>query len=180
LPPRAEVERALVDAVRTALADGQVPVILAQVIGGAGEVAALLMAEGIEVRAHRRIAAVLAAYERMGIALGGKVARLRGDAGPAAVLWPLDAQHPPPVARARRLLVAGQALDPAFVTAHRADAAFPLSDHGDLASLVTFAADTGARDVYLTAGLTDEVSRAFGARKLRVHALARPSQMPLL
>jgi hypothetical protein len=180
LPPRAETERALMDAVQAALADGQVPVILAPALGGAGEVAALLLAAGIEVRAHRRIAAVLTAYQRLGIALAGKVTRLRGAAGPAAVLWPLDAQHPPPVGNARRLLVAGQALDPAFCAAHRADAAFALSDHGDLTSLVTFAADTGARDVYLTAGLTDAVARTFAARKLRVHALARPAQMILV
>jgi hypothetical protein len=34
--------------------------------------------------------------------------------------------------------------------------------------------------VYLTAGLTDAVARTFAARKLRVHALARPAQMILV
>jgi putative mRNA 3-end processing factor len=181
LPPRAEVERALVDAVRVALDEKKVPVVLAPALGGAGEVAALLLGAGIAVRAHRRIAAYLSAYDRLGIALGGAVSRLRGWVEDVAVLWPLDAQHPPPIdpGRARRLLVSGHAIDPAFTALHRADAAFALSDHGDLASLVTFASDVGARDVWLTAGLTDEVASAFSARKLRVHALARPSQMPL-
>jgi hypothetical protein len=59
------------------------------------------------------------------------------------------------------------------------EAAFPLSDHGDLPSLLAYAQASGARDVYFTAGLTEEVARAFRAKKLRVHPLTAPAQMGL-
>lgn len=193
LPPRDEVERALVDAVDAALRAGEVPVVLVPPLGGAGEVAALLLAAGLEVRAHRRIVAVLASYERLGIALGGRVQRLRGGGDTDAVgadiadggrrsrvvLWPIDARHPPPVGNTRRLVVDGQAIDPAFIAQHGGAAGFPLSDHGDLPALVTFAADVGAKEVWLTSGFTDGVARAFAARGMRAQPLTRPSQMPL-
>jgi putative mRNA 3-end processing factor len=181
LPPREEVEAALILEVRRALDEGKHPLVLAPALGGAGEVAILLEQAKVPFRAHRKIAALLSAYRRFDAPVEVAPARARrfeGSLSPGeALLWPLELS-PPALDGARRLHVSGEALDPAFAPA--GSAAFPLSDHGDLPSLIGFAKDTGARDVYLLAAqLTDEVARAFRARRLRVHALFAPEQTQL-
>jgi hypothetical protein len=49
----------------------------------------------------------------------------------------------------------------------------------DLAALVEFAASTGARQVHITGGFSDEVVRAFARKKLRVSPLGPPEQRSL-
>jgi putative mRNA 3-end processing factor len=177
LPPREPVEEQLTDDVRRTLASGATPVIKVDPPGGAGEVAALLLAGGLPVRAHRRVAAQLALYPKLGLELGGKVAQQRGAEGGAAILWPWEAKLPE-VPRRRLILVDGAAIDPQV--ARTADAAYPLSDMADLPSLLEFAAATGARDVFFSSGYDEAVARAFADRRMRAHALVPPSQMVLL
>ncbi|HZS37254.1 MAG TPA: hypothetical protein VFF06_10520 [Polyangia bacterium] len=184
LPDRAEVEAALTAAVRASCDDGETPVVLAPVLGAAGEAAALLGAAGVPLRAHPRIARLLGAYVRIGLFVRTP-ARTLGRAAPArgeALLWPLELASSPALARlarARRLLVAGEALDPDAAARAGCAAGFALSDHADLPSLLEHARSTGARDVYFTRGLTDGVARAFAAHRLRALPLGPPEQMRL-
>ena len=178
LPPRAEAEAALLGAVERALDDGVTPVVLAPALGAAEEVVALLGAAGLPLRLHARVAAWLDAYARVGIAVhapAGTVRRFRGTPGRGeVVVWPLEARNAPAIGRlrgARLLAVTGAALDPDAAARLRVDAAFALADHGDLPSLVAHARAAGARDVWLTTGLTDAVARAFAAEGIVAHAL---------
>jgi putative mRNA 3-end processing factor len=192
LPEREEVEAALLAAVHAALEAGDTPVVLAPALGAAEEIAALLGAAGLALRAHPRILRLLGAYVRMGLMVRTPARALRRASGaeddPArqdsgeVVLWPLELAGSPVLARlarGRRLLVAGEALDPAAVARARCAAGFALSDDGDLPSLLEHAHATGARDVYFTCGLTDEVARAFAVRRLRARPLGPPEQMRL-
>ncbi len=213
LAPREEVERALVDAVAGAIADGATPILLAPVRGAAEEAAAILDAAQIPLRAHARIAASLRAYVKIGalprsparnfsaakISAGAAKSAAENSAGKKsarensaakkisaenfALLWPLELADSPSLAKipnARRLLVGDAAIDPAAAERFGCAASFALADHGDLPSLIDFALQTGAREIRLTAGFTDEVARAFAARRLRARPLGPPEQMALL
>jgi len=187
LPPRAEAEAALVAAVERALADGATPVVLAPALGGAQDVVALLAAAALPIRVHARIAAFIEAYARIGLRVPTTLVRrfrgspARGDVG----VWPLEDRNAAAIGRLRtaRLFAAtGLALDPDAAARLRVDAAFALSDHGDLPSLVAHARAAEARDVWLTSGFSDAAARAFAAAGVTAHPLSahRPMQQMAL
>jgi putative mRNA 3-end processing factor len=188
LPPREDEEARLVDEVKRALAGGHTPVLKVDALGAAGEAAALLVGAGLPVRAHRRIAAHLAVYERLGVAVGAAVPQWRavagmgtgrgtGTGGGAVILWPWEAEKLPEVEGRRVFVVDGAVVNRELARDY--DGAFAISDQADLPSLVEFAAATGARDVFFTAGFDEAVERAFAARGMRAQPLVPPSQMAL-
>jgi hypothetical protein len=183
LPPRLEVEDALTRAVREAIDDGAVPVVLAPLLGAAAEVAHLIERRGLPLRVHPRLGALLRAYALAGVALGAPPARFRGTPAQGEVLvWPIEARSAPGVTRLRaaRFFFAGaDGLAPSAAERLRVERAFALSDHADLPSLIAHAHAAGARDVYLTRGLSDPVVKAFAKHKIRVHPLGPPEQMAL-
>ncbi|HEX6836469.1 MAG TPA: hypothetical protein VF334_07835 [Polyangia bacterium] len=187
LPPRAEAEAELVAAVERALDDGVTPVVLAPAIGGAEELVALFGAAALPVRVHARIAACIDAYERIGLRIPtATVRKFRGSpARGEVVVWPLEDRNAAAIGRLRtaRLFAAtGLALDADAAARLRVDAAFALSDWGDLPSLVAHARAAEARDVWLTGGFSEAAARAFAAAGVRAHALAahRPMQQMAL
>jgi hypothetical protein len=187
LPPRAVAEGALVAAVARALDDGVTPVVLAPALGGAVELGALFGAAALPVRVHARIAAFLDAYERIGLNVPtATVRKFRGSpARGEVVVWPLEERNAAAIGRLRtaRLFAATPlALDDDAAARLRVEAAFALSDVGDLPSLVAHARAAEARDVWLTGGFSDAAARAFAAAGIRAHALAahRPMQQMTL
>jgi putative mRNA 3-end processing factor len=168
LPPRAEVEAQLVEAVRSVLSVGEVPLILAPALGLAAEVVALLAAAGVPMRVPARLGALLASYAKLGVPAPARVPRLNARAVPVeeAVVWPLNAPPPPKLDRARVLAVGPRER-------------FPLADSCDLPALLDFAAACDARQVYLLNGYQDDVARAFARKKLRLSPLGPPQQQPL-
>jgi hypothetical protein len=136
------------------------------------------------VRAHPRVAAVLRAYARLGVAAVGRAPRrFRGTPARGEVLlWPAEARASHAVTRLRgaRLFYAGsEAAAPDAAARLRVERAFPLADHGDLPSLIAHARAAGAKEVYLTRGCDDEVARAFARAGLRARPLGPPEQMTL-
>jgi putative mRNA 3-end processing factor len=189
LPPRAEAEAQLVDAVERALADGVTPVVLAPALGGGQDVVALLAAAALPLRVHARIAAFLDAYARLGLRVPtapGGVRKFRGTPSRGeVVVWPLEARNAAAIGRLRtaRLFAAtGLALEPDAAARLRVDAAFALADHGDLPSLVAHARAAEARDVWLTSGFSDAAARAFAAAGIAAHPLSphRPMEQMAL
>ena len=189
LPPRAEAEAALLDAVNRALDDGMTPVVLAPALGAAEEVVALLAGAALPLRVHGRIDGWLAAYARIGVPVHAPTALVRRFRGSPAtgevVIWPLEERHAAAIGRlrqARLFVAAGMALDPEAGARLRVDAAFALADHGDLPSLVAHARAAGARDVWLTSGASDVAARSFAAAGVTLHALGarRPMQQMAL
>jgi putative mRNA 3-end processing factor len=187
LPPRAEVEAALLRAVEAALDDGVTPVVLAPALGAAEDVVALLAVAALPVRVHARIAAWLDAYAKVGLPLPSPtVKRFRGSpAKGEVVVWPLEDRNAAAIGRLRaaRLFAAtGLALEPDAAAKLRVEAAFALADHGDLPSLVAFARAAEARDVWLTSGISDAAVGAFAEAGVAAHALQahRPMQQMTL
>jgi putative mRNA 3-end processing factor len=181
LPPRAESEAQLVAAVQAALADRELPIVLTALGCASLEVITLLAAAGVRLRVPARTAALLDAAARLAIAVPAEVKQFRGHvANGEALIWPLQARHAPALARlrqTRRILAAGAALDPDAAARFGVAIAVPLADHGDLPSLLAHVRASDARDVYFTAGFSDEVARACAAAGVRAHALGPPRRM---
>jgi hypothetical protein len=168
LPPRAEVEAKLVEVVRSALSDGEVPILLAPALGLGAELVALLGAAGVPVRVPARLGALLSAYAKLGVPAPARVPRLNARNAPTeeVVVWPLNAPPPPRLERARLIPVGPREQ-------------FPLADSADLPTLLEFAIASDARQVYLLNGYNDDVARAFAKKKLRLSPLGPPQQVPL-
>lgn len=188
LPPRAESEAALVAAVERARDQGATPVVLAPALGAAADVVALLAGAALPLRLHARIAALVDAYRKLGLAVPAPSLLRKFRGSPArgeVVVWPIEERHAAAVGKLRqaRLFAAtGAALDPDAATRLRVDGAFALADHGDLPSLVAYAQAAGARDVWLLGAVAEPVARAFAAAGVTAHALVarRPMQQMTL
>lgn len=153
LPPRKKVAAELVAWVREVLGESRLPLLLASPLGTAQELCRLLTDEGLPVRAHRSVAAWNRRVRRAGRD-PGPAHELRRAVGPgeAAVVAALGSDGPTLerlAPRARRALVSARALVPTEVEAAAAEAAFPLSSHGDGRALRALVRDAGARHVYL-------------------------------
>ncbi len=163
-PPRADAERQLVDAVRELQRAGVLPVVSAPSLALAAEATALLDSEGIPLRAPARLLAWLKRYARLGLLVPPKLPRIsslmsgaEGAAG-AAVVWP--GVLPPLGPACRELRMRG--------------------DFGsDLPSLLEFAVATGAAEVQVTSGWSEELAQAFSRRGLRALPLGPPEQIRL-
>ncbi len=179
LPPREEVESALILAVQRAIEKKRTPVVLAPVLGAAQEVVALFSRARISLKIHPRIAQYVRQYRQLGIEVA-ETAEAKSDE--RVWIWPVNLKKSLELSRLRAttlLFVSGEAIDPAAVKRAGAREGFPLADHGDLRSLVEYAVAAGAREVYLTSGFGDRVAKAFARRKISAHALEAPSQMSL-
>ncbi|MSP61222.1 MAG: hypothetical protein EXR72_12925 [Myxococcales bacterium] len=184
LPTRAGVQAGLRAAVARAIDGGRTAVVLAATPGAAAEALSLL--DGISLAAHPRVAAIAEAWRGIGVALppvrrSGRL--VPGRAGEGALIWPLDLRASPlldRLTRPWRIAATALALDPDAARRLGVDEAVPLGEHLDLGGLCSYAAHTGAREVYLTAGYSDGVARALRAHGVkRVAPLGPPRQMDL-
>jgi putative mRNA 3-end processing factor len=141
------------------------------------DVAARLVADGIEPAAHRAIA--LASQRLRAANLPAPSVR-KPAPRPGPLLWPLaERQRLDAVlgATPRRIaLVSGRAIEPAAVRAAGADAAIVWSNTADRAELLAYIQGSGARRVYLTGPCADAVAAELGDR---ARVLGPPQQMPL-
>lgn len=184
LPPRDEVRAHLVELVRRLVAEQPV-VVLAPSLGAAQEALSVLARAGLALRAHPRIYAQTAACARLGMELPAAARFTRRlDAG-EVLLWPLELAHSRGLTklcvqqRAARVALSGLALDERAARTLGAEHVLPLSDHGDLPSLVDYVLASGARELYLTRGHGPRLVERFATHGVRVHPLAPPRQMEL-
>lgn len=192
LPTLSEAREALLAALR----DAQVNLVLCPALGTAPEVLRLLAGSGRAVHVHPRIVSYLQAYQRLGIAAVPGPHRPLAPRRPAqrgeVVLWPAETRLGPARAGSgadapRVLVCAGWTLlDDAVARCRKglgplgADAVFlPFPDSADLPGLLRYLSQSGARDLYLRAGLSDNVLAACARLRVRVHPLLPPSQLEL-
>lgn len=134
-PPMAEIEARVIDFVRGAFADGQVPVLLGYSLGKAQEALALMAEHGISACLHPAVQGMTAACRELGVAL---------PECPTAEPGEIPDQHvviaPPHVARSKLLaslpkkrvaMLSGWGLKPGAHFRYRVDEVIPWSDHAD-------------------------------------------------
>jgi Cft2 family RNA processing exonuclease len=188
-PDRARVRASLVAWCAARLAEGLLPVVLAYALGKSQEVVRALLDGALPVVAHGAVYRVCEAYEALGVDLGIEDGRVlpyaeqkknekRGKRLEAVVVAPPSAfAHPMVKGRpnVRVAYVSGWALLDASIDQHRADAGFPLSDHGDHDDLVATVHASGARLVYTTLGDAEALAGFVARRGVDAVALAAPS-----
>jgi len=185
LPPREQVEDSLVRFVRDGIDEGTPALIFCQPLGEAQEVAHLLLEQGVEVRAHRRIDMACRTYTEAGINLAGvKQLRVGGakGPGPVAVLWPLPLRNSPTLRRlsgARTALVGPEALDPESRRLASCDAAFPLSCVADYNGLIEYVKACQPGKVILHAEPTTDLEQDLRGLGMEVSSLGKATQMSL-
>jgi putative mRNA 3-end processing factor len=184
-PPVAQVTEALLGFVRDALSRGEVAVLFCSPLGEAQEVAALLHASAIPVRAYRQTLTLCRVYERAGVLSSG-VRRWLGPPSPGeppfALLWPSDLRDSPALARLpalRTAFVSGYALDEEVRGAMRCEASFALSCHADYPALLEYVQACKPRQVLLTQRAGGELADDLRALGFLVADVEPPRQMEM-
>jgi putative mRNA 3-end processing factor len=173
-PPRAEVMGQVEAWVRKHLERGAVPVLLGYPLGKSQEAMKYLASRGFPLVAHESIYQVAQLYAELGVPIEN-LRLYSGKVEPGEVLF-----IPPHQAR-------GGALAPlwpratAVLTGYGADVAFPLSDHADFPSLMSYAKSTGAREVITCHGFAEELAQALRDAGIDARPLGgKPQQLTLL
>jgi putative mRNA 3-end processing factor len=182
-PPKAEVLAAIRRFVDDTLSDGTTPVLLGYALGKAQEILKHLCERGYSCRVHPLVHGVNRVYEEMGVRFPG--VRPLGPEGPdrgEVVVCPPHLSGSTAmrgVRRRRTAVLTGWALDGGGHF-RGADAAFPLSDHADFPSLLSYARATGAERVYTIHGQADAFAAALRREGIRAQPLREELQLELL
>ncbi len=158
-PERAPTLEAILAFCRGTIDEGHTPVLLAEPLAEAPEIARYLLSRAIAVSADEQVAAAAAAYESVGVSMGVADGRLRTrDAaatrdGTGVLLMAPSAHRAARKVRGSRVaFVSGLALIDAASEQKRADAAFVFSELADHDELIALARATGARRVTTVQG----------------------------
>lgn len=158
-PSRDELRERLVELVKSIIARGKTPVLLAYSLGKSQEVAAMLRGSGVRLVMHPIVSQLSDVYLRNGIDLGpyevwGRQESLFGARtttdlrGKAILIPPHMTRDVHRVQRRETIALTGWALKSHFGTDH----GLPLSDHADFNELIAFAERSSAKVIYVTHG----------------------------
>lgn len=181
-PPRDEVIERIHQFVDECLNDKTTPVLIANQIGIAQELMQNFGTKGYRLRVHRSIYDVAKVYRELGISLPNARRFQGAPAKDEVVIFPPILRNHSSIRKLKRhktAMVDGRALDDAFVFRSKVDAAFPLSDAAGHDELLTFIAETEAREVFLSDGYVDEFSQELRNRGIRTYPLVKPEQLTL-
>lgn len=184
LPPAEEVAEGVAGFVRGAIEAGECAVLLCAPVGEAQEAARLLLERGIEVHAHRQIAALCRVYREAGHAELA-VHWYEGGASsvqPQVLLWPLRLHRSPALGnlpRRRTALVSAGALEPGLRGEVACEGAFPLSTVADYPGLLEFVRASAPREVVLLWGEPCDLQQDLRGLGLQVSRLSPPRQLEL-
>jgi putative mRNA 3-end processing factor len=181
-PPRQETIAAVRGFVKTALDEGQTPVLLSSPFGALPAVALDLAQAGFALRAHPRIAAVFSRLRNACESLptptrfSGRVAKNE------ILLWPPEARDAANLAALddlRLALVSGSAADPGVLARMRLRHGFALTNLPSAPEILTAIESTGAKEVALFRDGAEALATVLRERGLEAYALGPPRQMTL-
>lgn len=155
MPPRELVASQLVKIVRTALAEGETPVIHAYALGKSQEITKLLTSHGVPVMQHPAIYDTSQVYMRCGVDLGDVSLYDRDAArGHAVVTLPrgMPAFRLTGLKKTVSIAATGWAIDAGTRFRWGVDHALPLSDHADYDQLIEAVRRVSPREIYCTHG----------------------------
>ncbi len=181
-PARGEAVASIRSFVKTTLGDGRTPVLLASPFGALAAVAQDLTAAGFALRAHPRVASVLARLRAIVEALPTP-ARFTGRVTKGEVLlWPpeaRDAESLTALDNLRLALVSGSAAEPGVLERMRLSHGFALTNLPGNAEILAAIAATGAKEVALFHRGAEPLAALLRERGLDAYAMGPPRQMTL-
>lgn len=180
-PPRATVYDDVAGWARRQLARGVRPILLAYSLGKSQETVRQLAARGLPICAHPAIHDVGQVYEQLGMPVGARRFEgtfLEGEVG----LFPPFRRGDSLSGVKDKALAAltGWALEPWGARRSGAEVAFPVSDHADFPSLVTYAQRSGAREIVTLHGFAAELAASLRELGMFARAVTEQVQMVLL
>jgi DNA ligase 1 len=191
-PDTPELEERLVAACREAIADGEVPVVLAYSLGKSQEAAAILASAGIPTVLHGAAWKLLPAYaaslststSTSGFALPGGMSRAYEtgppSAGEALVTPPSTVRMPMvrAIKRRRVIYLSGWALREAARAEHDADVRIPMSDHADFDALRAHVREVAPETVVTLHGFAHDFARILAREGVDARPLAGQEERP--
>jgi hypothetical protein len=181
-PPREEALAQVRGFIEAAIAAGRAPVFLVSPFGTSLEVARAIASAGFGLRGHRAIVAAAAAFRAAGVATPA-IARFAGSLGAReVVLWPPEMREAAflrSIANPAFAFVSGFSKDPGVLAQMKADVGIALANQAGFSDLLAYVEATGASEVALCRGYSEELAATLRQRGLDAYALGAPSQMDL-
>ena len=181
-PPAAEVERAIVEFCRQALADQVTPVLFAYSLGKTQELLQIVGRAGMPVMIQAQGYKMTRRYEELGMTLPPYALLDEKKYAGHVVITPPMSGHTAPLSwiHPKRTAVAtGWAMDRGAIYRNGCDAAFPLSDHADFPDLLAFVDKVQPRLVYTLHGFAREFATTLRARGIEAWAIGQQNQLDL-
>ena len=181
-PDTPELESRLVTACRAAIADGDVPVVLAYSLGKSQEAAAILTDAGIPTVLHGAAWKLLPVFTAAGFALPLSRAYETGPPRPGEALVTPPSTVRTPMVRAikrrRVIYLSGWALREAARAEHDADVRIPMSDHADFDALRAHVREVSPERVVTLHGFAHDFARILAAEGVDAAPLAGREEHP--
>lgn len=170
-PPRADVERAMIEFARNTLAIGATPIFFAYTLGKAQEAVAILGKAEVPVTVHGAIAEMCRVYESRGVQLPQYASYdPRSFDVNSAIVWPPTRRALPSAVKGRqkfKAILTGWTMDRGAIYRYGADRGFALSDHADYPALLRYIELAQPKKVLLNHGWPDF---AYRLRRLGIDA----------
>ena len=184
-PPAEEVVSKIVEFVRGAISAGDVPVLLAEPLGKAPELAKILSDEGFTLSLQKPVYETVKIYGELGVEISNYEAFRPGRAEGKAVIFSPGKGAPAGLEKLPRRRVAVIAEFSAdekadLMKAHGADEAFPFSTRAGCGDLVRLVELVRPEKIYLAYGHALEFAQALRKKGYDAAALHKPAQLKLL
>ncbi len=181
-PPTEKVLGDIVHFCRTALEDGEVPVLFGYSLGKSQELLASLAGAQLPVMLHPQTHKITRLYEELGQAFPAYKPFTLTEVAGHVVICPPQANQSTwlrKIKPRRTAVITGWAIDPASVYRYQCDAAFPLSDHADYNELLQFVDAVQPKRVFTVHGHVEEFARTLRDRGIEAWALGMPNQLEI-
>jgi DNA ligase-1 len=181
-PPAAQVLAEIVHFCRSAIEDGEVPVLFGYSLGKSQELLASLSEARLPVMLHPQVFKITRLYEELGQKFPPYEPFTLTESAGHVVICPPQANQSAwlrKIKPRRTAMISGWAIDPASVYRYQCDRAFPLSDHADYNELLQFVDAVKPKRVFTVHGFVEEFARTLRDRGIEAWALGRPNQLEI-
>jgi len=179
-PPTERVLADVVEFCREALADGEVPVLLAYSLGKAQEILCAVAAAGLTPMLHGAVAKLTRIYRELMPGIPEFAEYAASEVEGHVLICPPAVRGSRMIQRIKRRRVAmltGWAMMPGAVHRYRVDAVFPLSDHAGYDDLLRYVELVQPRLVLTLHGFAAEFAAVLRRRGLEAWSLVSPDQL---
>jgi len=181
-PPEDEIHRNIMHFVRSALEDGEVPVLLGYSLGKAQEAVALLEQAGVRCVQHKTVAVMTDACRQAGLELAEPIIFETSVPDGHALVCPPNAVRSQALRRLKRkrtAMLTGWAMHANAHYRFMTDTAFPLSDHADHPGLLAAVAQVRPKQVLTLHGSAREFAAELRSMGIEAWSVFGNDQMEL-